>query len=363
MNQLLADSLTLLRKMVAQPSVSGCEGTVCSLILDAMKDWGIDCKRIENNIVARCDTFDASLPTLALDAHIDTVPAAASYSRNPADPGDDADRIWGLGSNDDGGSVVAMIAVLRHFKSEKLPFNLVLTLCSDEEKLSAYEPAGARLLYRKGGVMDELDTRWVIIGEPTGMKAASSERGLLVLDGEATGKSGHAARDEGENALYKALDDIQKLRSYDFSRISPLMGKVKLSVTQISAGTAHNVIPDRCRFVVDIRPTEVYTPAEILELLQAEVDSTLTARRLTNHSSATPADSPLLKAAARCGLETFSSPTTSDWLAVRCDALKMGPGDSARSHHADEYILCSEIEHAVRTYIDFINNFYGNIVE
>ena len=188
------------------------------------------------------------------------------------------------------------------------------------------------------------------------MKAAISERGLLVLDAVAEGISGHAARNEGLNALYIALDDIQKLRSFSFDKVSPIMGKVHINVTQINAGTAHNVIPDRCTFVVDIRPTEQYTNEEILSQLSSVCKSTLKARNLANRSSATYEQSPLIEAARLSGIETFSSPTTSDWMRIRCDAVKMGPGDSARSHKKDEYVLCSEISSGIETYIEYIKN-------
>ena len=194
-----------------------------------------------------------------------------------------------------------------------------------------------------------------IVGEPTGMKAATAERGLLVIDAAAHGVSGHAARNEGENALYIALEDIEKLRNHEFSRISPRMGKVNLNVTQIKAGTAHNVIPDRCDFVIDIRPTEQYTNEEILKELESICRSELKPRNLTNRSSATFTDSPLQKTAEALGIETFSSPTTSDWMRINCDAIKMGPGNSNRSHRKDEFVFISEIEGGIRTYIEFIN--------
>ena len=207
------------------------------------------------------------------------------------------------------------------------------------------------------GLWPELESKvdLAIIGEPTGMKAATSERGLLVIDATAHGISGHAARNEGKNALYIALDDINRLREHNFSRISPRMGKVNLNITQISAGTAHNVIPDRCDFVIDIRPTEQYTNEEILKGLQDICTSELRPRNLANRSSATFEDSPLQKAAERLGIETFSSPTTSDWMRITCDAIKIGPGDSGRSHKKDEYVLVEEILKGIEAYIEFIN--------
>ena len=187
------------------------------------------------------------------------------------------------------------------------------------------------------------------------MKAATAERGLLVIDARAYGVSGHAARNEGKNALYIALEDIERLRHYTFEKVSPIMGKVNINVTQIYAGSAHNVIPDQCDFVVDIRPTEQYTNEEILRELQHICKSDLIPRNLSNLSSATDIDSPLIEIAEELGIETFSSPTTSDWMRISCDAIKMGPGDSARSHKKDEYVTVAEIESGIKTYIDFIS--------
>ncbi len=348
--------------MVRIPSLSGQESDVAACVASFLESAGIPVERPNGNIVAVSRHFDPSKPTLALDAHLDTVPVNNGYTRDPYDSGNDPDIIYGLGSNDDGGSVVSMIAAFRHFFEREMPVNLLLSLVREEEVAG---PHGARWLYSAEGPLgrDWPMPKWVIVGEPTGMHAATSERGLLVLDGEAQGVSGHAARGEGVNALYIALDDIAALRAHRFSRVSPRMGEVHLNVTQISAGTAHNVIPDRCRFVVDIRPTEQYTNEEILEELQALCRSTLTARNLANRSSATAAGSPLLRAAEALGIETFSSPTTSDWMRMPCDALKMGPGESCRSHKADEFILAREIAQGIDGYIAFIEKFYGNTLE
>ena len=227
--------------------------------------------------------------------------------------------------------------------------NLILVLTCEEERSGTGGMTG---------LCPELAPKvdFAIVGEPTGMKAATSERGLLVIDATAHGVSGHAARNEGCNALYKALEDIEKLRNHCFSKVSPRMGKVNLNVTQINAGSAHNVIPDRCDFVIDIRPTEQYSNEEILAELQTICSSELKARNLANRSSATFEGSPLQKAAERLGIETFSSPTTSDWMRIGCDAVKMGPGDSARSHRKDEFVLVEEIRNGIETYIEFIKN-------
>ena len=354
--------IDLLRQMVRIPSPSFGEDMVCSLLSSALDSFGLHHRRSGNNLIVPCRDFSPKKRTLALLAHIDTVPASGGYTRDPYDPGVDDSIIYGLGANDDGGSVVSMIAAFRHFFEARLPFNLLLVLGSEEERSG---DGGAAAVFAAGGplVTGGLNLpEWAIV-EPTGMKAATSERGLLVIDGLARGKSGHAARAEGVNALYIALDDIAAMRGHRFGRISPTMGEVMLNITQIQAGSAHNVIPDECSFVADIRPTEQYTNSEILGELRRICRSELRPRNLRNRSSATRPGSPLLKAAEAAGMPVFSSPTTSDWMRLECDALKLGPGDSARSHRADEYILTEEIRAGIDGYIAFINAFYGNFVE
>lgn len=369
----MTDSATaLLREMIAIKSVSFCEQEACSHISAWLNSKGIRHERIGNNIVAEHIT-DPSAPALMLCAHIDTVAPAPEYSFDPyiPDQTEAAKRISamtgrelqpeevvaGLGSNDDGASAVAMIAAFIYFveSSRKQPechekINLTLALTCEEERSGQ---GGMRSLWHKR--LSHI--RHAIVGEPTQMKAATSERGLLVIDACAYGASGHAARNEGINAIYIAIEDIAKIRGHAFGKVSRMMGKVNLNVTQINAGTAHNVIPDKCSFVIDIRPTDEYSNAEILNELQSICKSKLNARNLENRSSATREGSPLLEAATFTGTETFSSPTTSDWMRIGCDAIKMGPGDSARSHKADEFVLVSEIEDGIRGYINFIKAF------
>ena len=399
-DRLTADAIDLLKEMIAIPSPSFEEEEVCNHICSWLEAKGIWHQRKDNNIIAEHIT-DPSRPTLMLCAHIDTVSPSPEYGFDPYTPDykkveetisdiigrqtDASEIVAGLGSNDDGASAVAMIAVYRYFQhlsgdtggvrdnpsqaslgpspcgqggstvhhptgsagNGDRP-NLILVLTCEEERSGKNGMTGLW-----PGLESKVDL--AIIGEPTGMKAATSERGLLVIDATAHGTSGHAARNEGKNALYIVLDDINRLREHTFSRISPRMGKVNLNVTQISAGTAHNVIPDRCDFVIDIRPTELYTNEEILKELQDICTSELKPRNLANRSSATFADSPLQKAAETLGIETFSSPTTSDWMRISCDAIKIGPGDSARSHKKDEYVLVEELRNGIKTYIEFIN--------
>lgn len=404
----IKESEKLLKEMIAIPSPSFEEEAVCSHICGFLDRCAVAYHREGNNIIALNRYFDPAQKSLMLNAHIDTVPPGTEYSFDPYNPdyeqaakvippesghvsgnidekdGSTSDRygfICGLGSNDDGASVVSMIAAFRHFYNERLPINLILVLSCEEERsgkdgmdrvwlrfpriiaeaFHAIIPPDSIELY----IHDEKTEtygypHWAIIGEPTGMHAATSERGLLVIDAVAEGVSGHAARNEGVNAIYIAMDDIAKLRGHKFGKVSGLMGEVRLNVTQIHSGTAHNIIPDRCGFTVDIRPTEQYTNQEILDELQAICKSRLTARNLHNRSSATADKSPLIKCAESLKINTFSSPTTSDWMRIRCDAIKMGPGDSSRSHKKDEFVYISEIEQAVGTYIEFIRNFCRN---
>ena len=376
-NILTTEAIELLKEMIAIPSPSFHEEAVCTHISSWLSSKGIEHERVGNNIIAK-HIVDPSLPTLMLCAHIDTVDPCEGYSFDPYKPENSPEGvIQGLGSNDDGASVVSMIAAYRHccmydfqnnpshgfaagpspcgqggstvLKTTHTSTNLVLVLSCEEERSG------------KGGMTGLWDNRlnWIdyaIIGEPTGMKAAVSERGLLVIDATAHGVSGHAARNEGKNALYLALKDIEKLRKHEFSKVSPKMGKVNLNVTQINAGSAHNVIPDRCDFVIDIRPTEQYTNEEILKELQEICTSELKARNLSNRSSATKEDSPLQRTAEELGIETFSSATTSDWMRITCDAIKMGPGDSNRSHRKDEFVTEQEIAEGIETYINYIRS-------
>lgn len=378
-DRLTAEATGLLKGMVAIPSPSFEEDAVCSYICDWMRERGISYKRIGNNILCGPEQVVGSAgdesrdggerrKCLMLCAHIDTVSPSEDYNFNPYSPDyqeaakiigqvsgramGEEDFVAGIGSNDDGGSVVAMLAAYWYFMEnpEECETDLLLVLSCEEERSGKGGMTG--LWEDLKGKVD-----YAIIGEPTGMRAATSERGLLVIDAVAEGISGHAARNEGVNALYIALEDIEAIRRHKFSRTSVRMGEINVNVTQINAGTAHNVIPDRCAFVIDIRPTEKYSNEEILNELQGICRSRLTPRNLKNSSSATFEESPLQKTLESLEIETFSSPTTSDWMRVSCDTIKMGPGESSRSHKKDEFILKDEIENGIRTYISFIENF------
>ena len=377
---LTSEAVELLKEMIAIPSPSFSEGDVCSHICNWLTSKGVSHERVGNNIIAEHVT-DPSDPTLMLCAHIDTVSPCDGYSFDPYMPENSPEGIiQGLGSNDDGASVVSMIAAYRFFShaigsgagvknnpshsfgagpspcgqggstvfnTYPTTRNITLVLTCEEERSGK---GGMTGLWGKR--LNRID--YAIVGEPTGMKAATSERGLLVIDATAHGISGHAARNEGKNALYIALEDIERLRKHEFSKVSPKMGKVNLNVTQINAGSAHNVIPDLCDFVIDIRPTEQYSNEEILHELQEICESELKPRNLANRSSATHEGSPLQRVAEKLGRETFSSATTSDWMRITCDAIKMGPGESTRSHRKDEFVYIDEIKNAIETYIEFI---------
>ncbi len=362
-----------LKDMISIPSYSFNETEVSDMLhKNLAKRAGeyncIDIERVKNNILLYKTPFNPNKQTLMLCAHIDTVEPSEGYTYQPHTPTQEDGKIYGLGSNDDGGSVVCMIETFfalanRETEQNITPdINLILALTAEEERSG---PNGMDLvtsfLQNKSIKTTQGETmlaypNLAIVGEPTQMKGAVAERGLLVIDATAQGISGHAARNEGVNALYIAIEDIAKIKDFKLPKISPLMGEVKITVTQLNCGTAHNVVPDKATFVIDIRPTEQYSNLEILEILQGEVKSELKARNLKNRASATPLTGALGGAIDKCKLETYISPTTSDWMRLQVPAIKMGPGDSARSHRANEYITINEIREGIEGYINFIDN-------
>lgn len=342
------EAIELLQALIRTPSVSRDEARTADLVESLLAGKGVVSERLHNNVWARAEGYDPARPTLLLNSHHDTVRPAASYTRDPFAPTIEEGRLYGLGSNDAGASVVALTETFLTFRRRELPFNLILAISAEEECMGEH---GMRALVPALGTVD-----MALVGEPTGMQAAAGERGLVVLDGTARGKSGHAARGEGINALYIALEDIERLRSFRFERESALLGPIGIAVTQIEAGTQHNVVPDTCRFVVDVRTTDAYTNEETVALLRAAVRSELTPRSTRIRAVALDAEHPLLRAARAAGRTSFVSPTTSDRTLMPFPALKMGPGDSARSHTADEYILPEEIADGIAVYRRFIEN-------
>jgi acetylornithine deacetylase len=303
-----------------------------------------------NNIWARNLFFDESKPTLLLNSHHDTVKPNPGYTKNPFSAITENDKLFGLGSNDAGGALVALISAFLYFYAQSgLKYNLVLAASAEEE------------VSGKNGIESLLPLlgkiSCAIVGEPTKMDLAVAEKGLLVLDAAAHGKAGHAARNEGENALYRAMKDIQWISSYTFPKVSPLIGPVKMTVTSIeTANKAHNVVPDLCRFIIDVRVNELYTFEEIIQEIRKNISSEIMPRSLRMKPSCIESDHPLVQSALSAGGKIYGSPTSSDKALMPFPALKMGPGDSARSHTADEYICVTEIENGISAYISILKN-------
>ncbi len=342
-------ALELLKKLIATPSISREEGATASIIFDWLAERGVEPRRIGNNILAYSRGFDSeSRPTLLMNSHHDTVRPTQSYTRDPYSPDIEQGRLYGLGSNDAGASVVGLMSsfVAHYPTSQALPFNIILAITAEEEVMGE---GGIRSLTEELKCVD-----MAIVGEPTLLDAAIGERGLVVLDCVASGRSGHAARDEGENALYKALRDIEKLRTFQFPKQSDLLGDIRLTTTMIECGTQHNVVPDKCKFVVDCRTTDAYTNQEMVDLLAQELESTITPRSTRIGASALDAEHPLLRAAEQLGATPYISPTTSDMALMSWPSLKIGVGNSARSHSADEWVGVDDVESGVKFYTSYI---------
>lgn len=340
------DTIGLLRNLIRIPSVSREEGAAADFLESWMRDNGFDVRRLDNNLWVESGPRD-DRPTVLLNAHIDTVKPASGYTRDPFEPSVEDGCLYGLGSNDDGGSLAALLETYSLLIGKPQPYRLVFSATAEEEVSGK---GGLDLIFPELGQID-----FGVIGEPTGMRMAVAERGLMVLDCTALGKSGHAARNEGVNALYKAIDDIQWFRTHAFDRVSDFLGAVKMTVTQINAGTQHNVVPDRCSFVVDVRPNGMYTNPELLEMIKSSVSCEVKERSTRIGSSHIPLTHPAVARGLSLGLEPFGSPTTSNQALCHFPTLKIGPGDSARSHSADEYIRLDEISEGVKTYVALLD--------
>ena len=340
-------ALELLKQLIAAPSFSKEENKTADLLESFLKKHGIPVQRKGNNVWAKSTSFDPALPTLLLNSHHDTVRPNPAYTRDPFTPTIEDGKLYGLGSNDAGGPAVSLVAAFLHLhKATDLSHNLVLAITAEEE-ISGTNGIEA--------LLPELpQIACAIVGEPTGMDVAVSEKGLLVLDCVAHGKAGHAAREEGENAIYAALKDIEWFRSYEFPKVSSTLGKVKMSVTVIQAGQAHNQVPAECRFTVDVRVTDAYNLEEVLDIIRKDVRCTVTPRSLRIKPSGIPPEHPLVRAAAALKKKCYGSPTTSDRALIPVPSIKMGPGDSARSHSADEFIYIKEIEEGIEGYVSLI---------
>lgn len=342
--QYTGDAISLLSHLIATPSVSRDERRAADIMEEELTRCGFTPHREANNVwaIGPCQREDR--PTLLLNAHIDTVKPVASYTRNPYEPSLEDGTLYGLGSNDCGGGLVSLLQVFRELSaSERCPYNLVY-LASAEEEVSGKDGISRAL-----PLLPHIDV--AIVGEPTGMQPAVAEKGLMVVDITAHGKSGHAARNEGVNAIYEALDDLCWIRSHRFDRVSQFLGPTKMQATVINAGTQHNVVPDECKIVVDVRTNELYTNEEVFDIISSHCKSECRARSFRLHSSRIDLNHPLVERCVALGLQPFGSPTLSDQALMPFASLKLGPGQSARSHSANEYIKVSEIEHAIGLYL------------
>ena len=342
------DAVELLKELIAIPSVSRNEDKAADKLAEYLTMWGLPYGREGNNLWVGCPDWDNNRPTVMLNAHIDTVKPVSSWTRDPFQPTQEGDLIYGLGSNDCGGGLVSLLQTYRIMLHRPRNYNL-LWVASAEEEVSG--PNGfSRVLSKLPNIAV------AIVGEPTSMQPAIAEKGLMVIDGYAYGKSGHAARNEGVNAIYEALDDLIWLRDYKFRKESPLLGPTKMTVTIVEGGTQHNVIPDTLHFVIDVRTNEYYQNEYLFEFLCKKMTKCeLRARSFRLHSSSIPQDHPLIKRCIERGMQPFGSPTLSDQALMPFLSFKLGPGDSSRSHSADEYIKISEIQQAIDTYVSLLD--------
>ena len=345
---LQADAIQLLKQLIATPSFSKEEDNSSTLIKTFLETHGVKTEQFLYNIWATNKYFDTTRPTILVNSHHDTVKPNKGYTLDPFAPFERDGKLFGLGSNDAGGSLVSLIATFLYFyEIENLKYNIILAATAEEE-ISGHN--GIEALLPQLGEID-----FGIVGEPTQMQMAVAEKGLMVLDCMAAGKAGHAAREEGDNAITKAIKDIEWFNSYKFEKVSELLGPVKMSVTVIETDNkAHNVVPAQCKFVVDCRVNELYTFEEMLETIKANVQSEIKPRSTRLRSSAIALDHPLIKAGLDKGRNYYGSPTTSDKALMHFPALKIGPGDSARSHTADEYIYIDEIKEGIELYIQLL---------
>lgn len=342
-----SEALTLLHSLIGIPSISREEEAAADFLQNYIEESGMMTGRSGNNIWCVSPHFDTGRPTILLNSHIDTVKPVSGWRKQPFTPKQENGKLYGLGSNDAGASVVSLFQAYRYLTATEQNYNLIF-LASCEEEVSG-----------KGGIESVLPLlppiALGVVGEPTDMQPAIAEKGLMVIDVTAHGKAGHAAREEGDNAIYKVLDDIEWFRTYQFPKVSPLLGPVKMNVTQINAGTQHNVIPDLCTFVVDIRSNECYSNEALFEEIKKNIGSEIKARSFRLNSSSISPDHPIVKRSVALGKTPFGSPTLSDQALMPFTSVKIGPGKSSRSHTADEYIMINEIEEAISLYIQLLD--------
>jgi acetylornithine deacetylase/succinyl-diaminopimelate desuccinylase-like protein len=346
--QLHETAINLLEQLIAIPSFSKEEDKTADLLGAFFKSQNIHFERRGNNVWAKNRNFSSALPTILLNSHHDTVRPNSGYTRDPFRPEILDDKLYGLGSNDAGGPLVALVSTFLHFYNEQdLKYNIVIAATAEEEISGT---GGIESIWE---LLTPID--FAIVGEPTLCQMAIAEKGLMVLDCVAKGKAGHAAREEGINAIYQAIEDIEWIKSFRFPRISETLGQIKMTVTVVNAGRQHNVVPAECSFTIDVRVTDKYTLEEVLEMIKHNIKSDVTPRSLRMRPSGIAFEHPLVKAAADLGIERYGSPTTSDQALIPVPSVKMGPGDSARSHTADEFIYVHEIVKGIDTYISVLN--------
>ena len=346
--QLYENAVALLRQMIQTPSFSKEEAGTAGLLAEFLQERGVEVHRKKNNVWAFNRHYDPAKPTILLNSHHDTVKPNGAYTRDPFAATVEGDRLYGLGSNDAGASGVSLLAAFLHFYDRKdLKYNLCVAITAEEEN-SGHD--GLECVIPELGPLE-----FAIVGEPTLMQLAIAERGLMVIDCTAHGKAGHAAREEGDNAIYKAMQDIEWFRPYRFPKVCDLFGALKMRVTIISAGTQHNVVPAECRFTVDIRVTDRYTNEEVLEIIKEHVSCEVKARSTRLRPSSIRPDHPIVQAGLALGRTTYGSPTTSDQALLDIPSLKLGVGDSARSHSADEFVHLSEIREGIELYIKMLS--------
>jgi acetylornithine deacetylase len=345
--KLTEEAIALLKKLISKQSFSGEENETALLIMQWFSDHNIKFESQIHNVWAKNKHFDSSKKTILLNSHHDTVKPNKGYTKDPLNPEVVDGKLFGLGSNDAGGCLVSLLATFTYFYNrEDLKYNFVMVASAEEEN------TGPNSLVSIIPILPEID--FAIVGEPTLMNLAIAEKGLMVVNCEAKGTSGHAAHGTGDNAIYNALEDIHWFKTYEFPKISETLGKVKMTVTQINAGHQHNVIPSSCDFVVDVRVTDCYTNQEVFEIIEANVKSKVCPRSQRLNSSSIPKEHPIVKAGISLGRTTYGSPTISDQAILTCPSLKLGPGESLRSHTADEFIYIHEIEEGVDLYIKIL---------
>lgn len=342
------EAIDLLKKLITVPSFSKEENQTADLIKKYFSSKEISVQRKGNNIWVKNKYFDSAKPTILLNSHHDTVNPNSGYTLDPFTPIVKNGKLFGIGSNDAGAALVSLLATFLYYHDENnLTYNLIFAATAEEEI------SGANGIESILNELRKID--FAIVGEPTQMQLAIAEKGLLVLDCVSKGRSGHAAREEGENAIYNALKDIEWFRTFQFPKISEMLGEIKMNVTQIQSGTQHNIIPDECKFTVDIRVTDVYTHEEIISIIKQNVSCELTPRSLRLKSSSIDVKHPFIVAGINSGRTIFGSPTTSDQALMPFTSVKIGPGDSARSHTSDEFIFMNEIEEGIKIYIQLLN--------